>query len=424
MTSFVIVAAVMAAVALAWLLPTLLRRRDAPGAVQSGASNLAIIKDQLAELEADLAAGTVPRERYQQAREDLERRALDEAHDAATPVTVSRTRTTAVALSVVVPLAAAAIYWQLGSPQALIAGAGAGAGVHAKGNMTPQDVEAMVAKLAARLQETPDDGNGWALLGRSYLVMRRPAEAIAAYERAAAIITDNADLLADYADALALGQDRRIEGKPLEIIERVLKIDPYQWKALAMAGSAAFDRKDYKKAVAYWERLQARTEPGSDFAREVAANIEEARQLGGIKAPAKLAQAPVAPKSAPAPAPAAPAPGAGARVEGSVTLSRELAGKAAPSDTVFVFARAAEGPRMPLAIRRYQVKDLPAKFSLDDSLAMSPAMKLSNFPVVVIGARVSKAGSATPQPGDLQGFSKPVKVGTAGIAIVINEVVP
>ncbi len=109
---------------------------------------------------------------------------------------------------------------------------------------------------------------------------------------------------------------------------------------------------------------------------------------------------------------------------GSVTLSQKLAGNAAPTDTVFVFARAAEGPRMPLAILRFQVKDLPAKFHLDDSLAMSPAMKLSNFPDVVIGARVSKSANAMPQAGDLQGNSKPVKVGATGIAVVIDQVVP
>ena len=111
------------------------------------------------------------------------------------------------------------------------------------------DNRRMVAKLAARLEQAPDDGNGWALLARSYLTMQRPADAAAAYERAVAIQKNNADLLADYADALALSQGRRIEGKPLQIVERALQIDPKQWKALALAGSAAFDRKDYKKAM-------------------------------------------------------------------------------------------------------------------------------------------------------------------------------
>ncbi|MCE9640738.1 MAG: c-type cytochrome biogenesis protein CcmI, partial [Betaproteobacteria bacterium] len=235
------------------------------------------------------------------------------------------------------------------------------------------------------------------------------------YERAAAILKDNADLLADYADALAMAQGRRLDGKPLQIIERALQIDPMQWKALALAGTAAFERKDYRKAIGYWEKLQSQAPQGSEFARQVGANIEEARELGGIK---PLARAePKADAKAQKQA-------AGASVDGTVTLSRELAGKAAPTDTVFVFARAVEGPRMPLAIVRFQVKDLPAKFHLDDSLAMSPEMKLSKFPDVVIGARVSKAASATPQAGDLQGSSKPVKVGAAGVNVVIDQVVP
>jgi len=415
MMQFVVIAAVMAAVALAWVLPVLLRRRDTAVTVQQRTSNLAILKDQLRELEADLAAGTLPQQQYQQAREDLERRAIEETRDAvvAPAAAPAPARWTAVALAVAIPLCAAALYWQFGTPEGLAPAAeGQGAG-----KVTPHEVEAMVAKLAARMEQSPGDAKGWAMLGRSYLVMQRPADAVAAYERAIAIQADDADVLADYADALALQQGRNIEGKPLQIIERALKIDPMQWKALAMAGSAAFDRKDFKAAIAYWEKLQSRAEPGSDFAREVASNIEEARQLGGIN---------VATKAAPAAKPEAKpqSKAAGASVAGSVTLSRNLAGKAAPTDTVFVFARAAEGPRMPLAILRFQVKDLPVKFHLDDSLAMSPAMKLSNFPEVVVGARVSKTANAVPQTGDLQGASKPIKVGATGVAIIIDQVVP
>jgi cytochrome c-type biogenesis protein CcmH len=415
MTLFLVIAVAMAAVALAWVLPVLLRRRDTAVVVQTRASNLAILKDQLAELEQDVAAGTLPQAQYQQAREDLERRAYEEAREPVAPVAVAPApaRRTAIVLSALLPVCAAALYWQFGTPEGLAPAAE----IHGGSKVTPQEVEAMVAKLAARMQQSPDDGNGWALLARSYLVMQRHADAVAAYERAVALIKDDADLLADYADALAMTQGRRIEGKPLKVVERALKIDPLQWKALAMAGSAAFERKDFKTAVAYWEKLQSRAEPGSDFAREVAANIDEARQLGGLKVAASV--------SPPAQADVKSTAVSGrASVDGTVALSRELAAKAGPTDTVFVFARAAEGPRMPLAVMRFQVKDLPAKFHLDDSMAMSPAAKLSNHPDVVIGARVSKSANATPQPGDLQGTSKPVKVGAAGVAVLIDQVVP
>jgi len=415
MTLFLLIAAGMAAVALAWVLPVLLRRRDTAVVVQPRASNLGILKDQLAELDQDVAAGTLPQAQYQQAREDLERRAYEESREPAMPVPVqpAPARGTAIVLAALLPICAAALYWQFGTPEGLAPAAE----VHGGSKVTPQEVEAMVAKLAARMQQSPDDGNGWALLARSYLVMQRHADAVAAYERAVALIKDDADLLADYADALAMTQGRRIDGKPLKIVERALKIDPLQWKALAMAGSAAFERKDYKTAVAYWEKLQSRAEPGSEFAREVAANVDEARQLGGLKVAASVAPPVKADAKSTAGA-------AGATVDGIVALSRELAAKAAPTDTVFVFARAAEGPRMPLAVMRFQVKDLPAKFHLDDSMAMSPAAKLSNHPDVVIGARVSKSANATPQAGDLQGASKPVKVGATGVAVLIDQVVP
>ena len=415
MTLFLLIAVVMAAIALAWVLPVLLRRRDTAVVVQPRASNLGILKDQLAELDQDVAAGTLPQAQYQQAREDLERRAYEESREPAMPVPVqpAPARGTAIVLAALLPICAAALYWQFGTPEGLAPAAE----VHDGSKVTPQEVEAMVAKLAARMQQSPDDGNGWALLARSYLVMQRHADAVAAYERAVALIKDDADLLADYADALAMTQGRRIDGKPLQVVERALKIDPLQWKALAMAGSAAFERKDFKTAVAYWEKLQSRAEPGSDFAREVAANIDEARQLGGLKIAASVAPPVKADAKSTAGA-------AGATVDGIVALSRELAAKAAPTDTVFVFARAAEGPRMPLAVMRFQVKDLPAKFHLDDSMAMSPAAKLSNYPDVVIGARVSKSANATPQAGDLQGASKPVKVGATGVAVLIDQVVP
>jgi cytochrome c-type biogenesis protein CcmH len=415
MTAFWIIAALMAAAAIAWVLPVLLRRRDTASDVEQRASNIAILKDHLAELDADLAAGTLQPQQYEQARQDLERRAIEEAREAESiPEGAAPARKTAIGLAVLLPVCATLLYLQLGDPAGISPQA-----PHGPGKATSQEVEAMVAKLAARMQQTPDDGKGWALLARSYLVMERTAEAVAAYERAISILKDDADVLADYADALAVEQGRRIEGKPLKMVERALKIDPTQWKALAMAGSAAFERNDYKTAVAYWEKLQSRAEAGSDFAREVAANIDEARERGGMTAAAG-----VAPGMSAAKPQATASTAAAASVDGMVALGREVAGKAAATDTVFVFARAVEGPRMPLAVMRFQVRDLPAKFRLDDSMAMSPASKLSSQSDVIIGARVSKAGSAIPQPGDLQGFSKPVKVGTSGIAVLIDQVVP
>lgn len=423
MTWFALLAAALVAVALLWILPTLLRRPAAGEDFRASASNLAVIKDQLAELERDLGNGTLSQQQYQQAREDLDRRAIEEVQDDGEPVARPRsaTRWTALALGIAIPLCAALLYWQLGKPEAISPQARSQPGHDFK----PGEVEAMVTRLAEKLEKSPDDGNGWALLGRSYLVMQRYQDSADAYGRAAKLITNNADLLADYADALAMSQGRSMDGTPLQLIERALKIDPLHWKALAMAGSAAFDRKDYKKAVAYWEKILQRAEPDSELARDVIANIEEARQLGGMKSrPAAAAAAAPALTPAPGPAVAGPAPGAAAGVQGTVSLSAKLAAKAAPSDTVFIYARAPQGSRMPLAIIRRQVKDLPINFSLDDSQGMSPAMKLSGAGEVVVDARVSKSANAIPQSGDLLGSSKTVKVGAGNATVVIDSVVP
>ncbi len=218
-------------------------------------------------------------------------------------------------------------------------------------------------------------------------------------------------------------------GKSLELIERALKADPTHWKALALAGTAAFNRKDYKGAVAYWERMKATVPPGSPIAGSIDASIAEARELGGLEARSGARQRPP-PAIATSKAPSSPVPAPqaaaspGATIGGTVSLAPALAARVAPTDTVFIFARASEGPRMPLAILRKQVKDLPVAFTLDDSMAMAPNFALSNFPSVIVGARVSKSGSASPQSGDLEGLSPAVRIGATGLAVVIDRTLP
>lgn len=404
MTAFVLIAVAMVCVALAWVLVPLLVRRSRPGP-STEAANLAILRDQLAELEADVARGLLPRERYDQARAELERRVLEEAQAQGAPGGAAQPQGAwaAVALAGAIPIGAVALYLAIGTPSALSPAA------DSRHAITPEKVEEMVTRLAARLESSPDDPEGWRILARTYSVMGRYPEAVRAYERAVPLVPGDPDLLSDYADALAMTQGRSLEGKPLELVERALAIDPDHWKALALAGTAAFDRKEYARAISYWERLRKSLPPESEMERSVEASIAEARALSGAKAPPKAAKAPAA------------APG---KVTGRVSLAQGLAARAAPTDTVFIFARAAGGPPVPLAVLRRQVRDLPLEFALDDSMAMAPNMKLSGFAEVVIGARISRSGGATPQSGDLQGLSKPVKVGTTGIAVLIDTAIP
>lgn len=414
MTVFIIVAALLALIALACVLPPLLRRHATSPQLRRDVANLAILRDQLAELDADLRAGTLSTEQYERAKLDLERRVLDEtARTESTPTQASVShgaKLTAIVLAVVVPLGAIALYSQLGSPGAVVPQQAA----MPQHQFTPEQIEEMVARLAERMQQQPDDAQGWAILARSYYVMQRFPEAVKAYEQWVRLDPKNADALTDYADALAMSQGRRLEGKPLELLQQALAVDPEHWKALALIGTAAFDRKDYKTALAHWEKLLASVPPDSEFARSIGASIAEARELAGGQAasPQQAVQA------------ASPPQATQAGVKGTVSLAPELIAKAEPTDTVFIFARAANGPKMPLAVVRRQVKDLPAEFTLDDSHAMTPNARLSSQPEVVIGARVSKSASATIQSGDLQGFSKTVKPGATGVAVVIDQRVP
>ena len=277
---------------------------------------------------------------------------------------------------------------------------------------TREQVQAMVAKLAERMQSRPDDAEGWLMLGRAQMMLGQLPEALVAYERLVQLRPADANILVDYADALAVKNGRTLQGEPLKLIERALKLDPGNLKALALAGSAAFDAQDDVKAVLYWDRAVSIGPPDHEIvqmARDGAAAARERGRLPAQQAPA-LASAPVAT--------------AASAVSGTVRLSAQLKALASPEDMVFIFARPADGSRMPLAIVRKQVKDLPVAFTLDDSSSMSPAARLSGARQVVVGARVSKSGQAMPQPGDLQGQSAPVQVGATGVVVEISSRVP
>ena len=420
MTLFVLIAVGMVAIALAAVLIPLLRG-STPGVLRE-ATNVAILRDQLRELDADLYAGTMPRDRYDQAKQELLQRALEESKsvEAVAARAPQSAAWTAAVLGSTLPIAALLLYLALGNHDAFapLAVQSKPAGEH---KVTRQDIEALAEKLAAKLKDDPANVDGWVMLARTYQALDRNEDSARAFDRAVALLPDNADLLADYADLLAT-IDGGFREKSVQLVEQALKADPRHWKALALAGTAAFNRKDYKTAVGYWERMKATVPPTSPLAGSIDASIAEARELGGLKA---TAAAPAAPLPAtPAAPPATTAASAGARIAGTVQLAPALAGKVSPTDTVYIFARAVDGPRMPLAILKKQAKDLPVTFALDDSMAMTPSLALSNFPSVVVGARVSKSGSATPQSGDLEGLSSAVKLGATGLAVVIDRTLP
>ena len=415
-------AAALTAAALAFLLPPLLRARTAAPDARA-AANAVIYREQLEELAADLQRGAIGKEEFERASREVERRIVAE-HAAGGPEAAQHRPLLAVAVTIglALPLAAGVGYWKLGNPEGL---QGVAAPTGEGHQVTGAQMEALVERLAARMEQTPDDAEGWALLGRSTRVLGQYARSAAAYAKAAKLLPKDPDVLSDYADSLAMAQGQSLEGEPLALVKRALEADPNHIKALALAGTAEFDRKNYAGAIAYWERIQKSVTADSEIARSVAGSIAEARQLGGIaEAPEKgtKAEAKVQAKAA-APAEAAKAPAAGGALTGTVSLDPALAAKAAPGDTVFVLARPASGSRMPLAIARITVAQLPYRFTLDDSMAMAPGATISSHAEVVVVARVSKAVSAVPQKGDIEGSSATVAPGASGLKIVLSRVV-
>lgn len=280
--------------------------------------------------------------------------------------------------------------------------------------ISPEHLE-MIKSLAARLEQNPNDGKGWAMLARSYAMLGRYNEALPAYEKAANLVQDDPVILVDYADVLALTNGKNLQGKPMELVQRALLIDPSNIKGLNLIGTAEFQAGNYTHAVSYWEKLLQLLPTDSPLAKKINISIANARsqEMGKGEAGKQPSQAQVQ-----------PAASGGAQIAGMVKLSPALAGKVKPTDTVFVFAKAVSGPPMPIVVIRTQAKDLPQQFILNDSMAMTPTMKLSNFQEVVVGAKISKSGSATPQSGDLRGEVASVKVGTNNVQLVIDNIVP
>lgn len=444
MTFFVIGAVLLVAMAWAMLSPAGRPQSKAPA--DGGRAHLVILAEQLDGFDRELASGQLDAEQHRIARAELQRRMLEETASAVpdpvrtTPSSASSPssgRKTLLLVGLAIPLFAAGLYAAIGNPGALSAPtpALASAANPAGAPVSAEALETMLATLAQRLDKPSNDPardlQGWTLLARSYSSLRRFSQADHAYARAIALAPNDAQLLADRADVLAFVQGEHMAGEPDRLVARALELDPKNVKALALAGSAAFERKDLAAARSYWQQARDLAPAAGDLTAWLERSLIEVgstSRSGGATAAIDGATGGAAVAAAAEAAPAGPgtrhAAASSVHIGGRVSLSPTLAAQVEPGDTVFVFARAAEGPRMPLAILRRTVADLPFDFKLDDSMVMSPQMTLSAFPRVVVGARISRSGTALPQPGDLRGESPPTSTGVDDLNLVINAVQP
>ena len=278
MTQFAIFATLLIVVVSAFVLPPLwLGLRPNTKKTDRKAANLAIFRDQLADLDREKSEGTLAEADFAQARSELQRRLLEEveAEGEAGPTLANQgpSRKTALVVLLLIPVLAVLAYGLLGTPSALDPTQTA-----RPAQMTPEQIDAMVAKLAARMQANPDDMQGWLMLARSYKTMGRYDDAAAAYAKAEKAIDEDPELLASYAETLAMAAGKGLTGKPLVLVNRALKLDPNNGHALFLAGAAAMEAGDNKKGIAYWEALLPQVEPGSEIDQMLRSGIDKMKQ--------------------------------------------------------------------------------------------------------------------------------------------------
>lgn len=406
MTGFLIVSGLLLVVVLGFVLrPLIVESRREAQRTPNRELNLNVLREQRADLEKEFRDGIIDQAAYENACEELEKRVLDD-NGGAVIAKGSGGKRPRLALGLGILLTAAAVFLYLALGETYTFGGKnkeepVADGSHA---LTQQQIQGMVERLAEKLQSNPNDGQGWLMLARSYSVLGRFPESAAAYGRAVAMLPPDAQTFADFADTVAMAQGRKLQGNPESLVRKALEIDPRNIKALALLGTIYFERQEYRSAIGEWQKVLALIPPDSTVAAGIQGSVRDAES--------RLASAGGDPSSKAV---------KGGVVTGIVALDKSLAGKISKQDTVFIFARAESGPKMPLAILRKTVADLPLRFTLDDSMAMAPNLRLSQYPLVVVGARISKTGDALSRTGDWQGVSEPIEPGGKDVKILINS---
>ena len=397
MPEFLTVALLLAALATLFVLSPLMLNRSVQSG-ERGAINVALFKDRLQELENDRNESVIGEDEFQSLKTELERRLLDDAPEGGKPAAAATGKLSSlviVLLALSIPVVAWCVYQQTGAKadwditqtleqarQKAVAG-----------ESTDQEVEQLIAQLNQRLEQRPQNSDYLMLLGSTQMKLANYVAAADVYRRLSEIYPNDPAVLAQYAQALYLSSARALTDKVRTAADKALSINPQQATVLGMMGIAYFEQGDFQQAVNYWQRLLPLLGPVSPNRQMIMAGIEQARELlqeSGVEV--AVTPAPVA--------------------ENAVSLQVQVAiGDGINVDksaSVFVYARAMAGPRMPLAVAKIKVADLPATVTLDDSMAMAPGFKLSGFEQIELVARVSKNGIANRGSGDIEGLLGPV----------------
>ena len=413
---FVLIAlgiALCVAVVFLWFL---LRERKPVTQASQANANAKVYRDQILDLDREHDSGHISDQEWQQSRDELSLRLLEDTSAVDDPAAKTEKPAiwTAVVLAVALPFGAMSLYMWVGQPEALNP-----LSLKSPEQVDPKDLAKLAQTLAEKLQDKPDNLQGWVMLGRTYRTLENFDAALKAYDTALKLSADD-DLKLERIEVIAMQRQGQFDGEPWRVIREILQKDPQHFAALLTAGSASYSEGKYADALKFWEQARQPLEANHPDLAGLENAIATVRDKLGMP-PKAVASAPSAPASSGSNGNAL---SAGLSVSGQITLSAAIKAKASPNDAVFVYATPANGERMPLAIFKTTVSQLPLNFTLDDSTAMTPERKLSTAGEVLVKVRVSKSGNAIPQSGDLTGSVGPVKVGSKGLKLEIKDQIP
>jgi cytochrome c-type biogenesis protein CcmH len=380
--SFWIAVVVLLALALAILLIPLMRTVRAQQTVQRQQQNIQIAREKKQQLETQLKDAEIDQATYDSAYLDLQTSLALELDSSEADSEKARGKWMAIVVLLAIPAVSVSLYLVYGeyrvveNPQLVLAAP------RQQAAAAPQmSLEEMTVAIKQRLKDNPEDAEGWFMLGRTMMSRQQYDAAVTAFQRSNDLLDEEPGIMFALADALAMQNNGNLLGEPEELVQRGLKLAPRFPNGLWLAGMAAEQRQDYKAAHRYWSLLLpliADNQASSREVRGLLATLEE-RDPELVKTVASAG---------------------GARIKLLVDISAELKAKASPDTAVFVYAKAMQGPPMPLAVRKLQLSDLPVSLTLSDDDAMMPSMKLSSFDLVIVGARVSSSGNPVAQSGD------------------------